>query len=105
MTIHPNLVSSQEAIQANIRSVNHSVRTVMRELKQENTLVAETPAGKFQKVLKIYRGVKPLFQVLGVLPLLPSSWRAAIVLFDQSLEALTAVSGEVTAQFKAGKDL
>jgi hypothetical protein len=56
-------------------------------------------------VLKIYRGIKPVLAVLSALPLIPSTWRAALVMFDQALEALSGVGGEVVASFKAGKDL
>ena len=46
-----------------------------------------------------------MFAVLGALPLIPSTWRAAIVMFTQALESLSLVGGDITAQFKAGKDL
>ena len=74
-------------------------------MEQENTLVQDTPNGRLQKVLKIWRGIKPVFTVLSSLPLIPSTWRAAIVMFTQALESLSAVGGDITAQFKAGKDL
>jgi len=56
-------------------------------------------------VLKIWRGIKPVFAVIGSLPLIPSTWRGAIVVFTQALDALTAIGGDITAEFKAGKDL
>ncbi|PYQ25509.1 MAG: hypothetical protein DMF56_27230 [Acidobacteria bacterium] len=96
---------SETTIKNSKRAVDRSVRALMQEMEAENTLVAETPLSRLQKVLKIYRGVKPLLAVLGSLPLIPSTWRAAIVMFDQALEALSGVGGEITAQFKAGKDL
>jgi hypothetical protein len=97
--------SSETTIKRSKAAVDQSIRTLMKELEGENTLVAESPLSRFQKVLKIYRGIKPLFAVLGALPLIPSTWRAAIVMFDQALEALSNAGGEITAQFKAGKDL
>jgi hypothetical protein len=46
-----------------------------------------------------------VFAVIGSLPLIPSTWRGAIVVFTQALDALTAIGGDITAEFKAGKDL
>jgi hypothetical protein len=63
--------------------------------------VQDTPNSRLQKVLKIYRGIRRD----RLLPLIPATWRAAIVMFTQALDALTAVGGDITAQFKAGKDL
>jgi len=105
MTINPNELSSQDLIKAGKKSVDRSVRALMQEMEHENTLVAETPVARFQKVLKIYRNIKPLFALISAIPLIPSTWRAALVMLDQALEALAGVSGELTAQFKAGKDL
>ena len=97
--------SSETTIAKSKKSVDRSIRTLMQEMEHENTLVQDTPVGRLQRVLKIFRGVRPLFTVLGSLPLIPSTWRAAIVMFTQALDALTAVGGDITAQFKAGKDL
>lgn len=97
--------SSETHIKTSKRSVDASLRNLQKEMEQENTLVQETPIGRLQKVLKIFRGIKPLFAVLGSLPLIPSTWRAAIVMFTQALDALAIVAPEVTAEFKAGKDL
>jgi hypothetical protein len=55
-------------------------------------------------VLKIYGGIKPLLVILTATPLIPSPWRTALKTFAHSLEALAATP-EVTAAFKAGKDL
>ena len=97
--------SSETHIKTSKRSVDASLRNLQKEMEQENTLVQETPAGRLQRVLKIFRSIKPLFAVLGALPLIPSTWRAAIVMFTQALDALAIVAPEVTAEFKAGKDL
>jgi len=96
---------SETVIKNGKRTIDRSVRSLMKEMESENTLIAETPISRFQKVLKIYRSLKPLFAVLATLPLIPSTWRAGIVMFDQALEALSGVRGEITAQFKAGKDI
>ena len=97
--------SSESHIKTSKRSVDASLRNLQKEMEMENTLIQETPVGRLQRVLKIFRGIKPLFAVLGSLPLIPSTWRAAIVMFTQALDALAVVAPEVTAEFKAGKDL
>lgn len=97
--------SSETHIKTSKRSVDASLRNLQKEMEMENTLIQETPIGRLQRVLKIFRGIKPLFAVLGSLPLIPSTWRAAIVMFTQALDALAVVAPEVTAEFKAGKDL
>jgi hypothetical protein len=109
MSTNPKELNPIEASKAQIekskRSTDRTLRALQQEMEQENTLVQDTPNTRLQKVLKIYRGIKPVFAVIGSLPLIPSTWRAAIVMFTQALDALTAVGGEITAEFKAGKDL
>lgn len=105
MSANSNELTSEVLIKTNKKSVDQSVRMLMQELEHENTLLAETPATRFRKVLKIYRGIKPVLAVISALPLIPSTWRAAIVMFDQALDALSGDSGEIVASFKAGKDL
>ena len=97
--------SSESTIKASKRSVDASLRNLQKEMEQENTLLQETPVGRLQKVIKIYRGIKPLLSVISTLPLIPTTWRAAIVMFNQALEALAISAPDVTADFKAGKDL
>ena len=113
MSTNPNLnpkdlnpkETSEALIRANKRSVDASLRNLQKELEHENTLVQETPAGLLQRVVKIYRGIKPVLSVVSTLPLIPPMWRAAVVMFVQALDALAGVTGELTVQFKAGKDL
>ena len=99
------LEASKAMIEKSKRSTDRTLRALNMDMEQENTLVQDTPNGRLQKVLKIYRGIKPVFAVIGSLPLIPSTWRAAIVMFTQALDALAVVGGEITAEFKAGKDL
>ena len=99
------LEASKELIEKSKRSNDRTLRALQQDMEQENTLVGDTPNGRLQKVLKIWRGIKPVFAVISTLPLIPSTWRAAIVMFTQALDALTAVGGEITAEFKAGKDI
>ena len=97
--------SSEQLIAKSRKTVDRNVRAVMAAMESEDTLVSETPSGRLQRVLTIYGGIRPLFAVLGKLPLIPATWRASIVVFDQALAALAAVGTEVDAGFKAGKDL
>ena len=100
-----NTLSSETTITKSKRSVDRHVRALMQEMEHENTLVQESPAGVLQRVLKIFRGIKPMFVVLGSLPLIPSTWRAAMAMFVQALDALAIAGPDFTAGFKAGKDL
>jgi hypothetical protein len=97
--------TSEALIRASKRSVDASLRNLQKEMEQENTLVQETPAGLLQRVVKIYRSIKPVLSVVSTLPIIPVTWRAALIMFVQALDALSGISGEITAQFKAGKDL
>jgi hypothetical protein len=99
------LEASKTMIEKSKRSTDRTLRALNLDMEQENTLVQDTPNTRLQKVLKIYRGIKPVITIIGSLPLVPSTWRAAIVMFTQALDALAAVGGEITAEFKAGKDL
>jgi hypothetical protein len=96
---------SEAAIKNSRKNVDRSIRTLVQQMEHENTLLQESPSSRLQKVLKIYRGIKPLLAVLSSLPLIPSTWRAAIVMLTQALEALAIAAPEDTADFKAGKDL
>jgi hypothetical protein len=97
--------ASKTMIASSKRSTDRTLRALNLDMEQENTLVQDTPNTRLQKVLKIYRGIKPVIAIIGSLPLVPSTWRAAIVMFTQALDALAAVGGDITAEFKAGKDL
>lgn len=101
----PDELSYTVVINAKRKNVDRSVRALMKKLEHDNTLMAETPAARFEKVLKIYRSLKPLLSLLVSLPLIPSTWRSALLLFVEALEALSGVRGQITAQFKAGRDL
>jgi hypothetical protein len=102
--LHPKQ-SSEEAIATSKKSIDREVRALLQEMEHENTLVAETPNSRLQRVLKIFRSLKPALAVIVALPLIPGNWRAAITLLVQALDSLALVGPEITAQFKAGKDL
>jgi len=99
------LEASKALIEKHKRSTDRTLRALNVDMEQENTLVQDTPNTRLQKVLKIWRGIKPVFTVLSSLPLIPSTWRAGIVMFMQALESLSQFGGDIVAQFKAGKDL
>jgi hypothetical protein len=103
-TLDPKQLS-EATIAKSKRSVDRNVRALMQEMEHENTLVQESPNGRLQRVLKIFRGLKPVLAVIGTLPLIPATWRAAMAMFVQALDALALVGPEITADFKAGKDL
>ena len=97
--------ASAELIAKHKRSIDHSLRMLMQEMEHENTLIAEPPISRLQRVLKIYRQIKPLLALLGSLPIIPYNWRSPLLMFTQALDALAAVGPDLTAQFKAGRDL
>jgi hypothetical protein len=43
--------------------------------------------------------------ILGSLPIVPPTWRASLLMFTQALDALALVGPDLTAEFKAGRDL
>ena len=109
MSTNPKDITTKEkwqtVVEANKQEIDASVRELQTEVKQENTLVQETPIGKLQRVLKAYGGVKKLLSVLAKFPFIPPLWRSGIVILNQALEALSASAEDVTATFKAGKDV
>ena len=96
---------SEAIIAKSKRGVDRKVRNLMLEMEQENTLLQETPLGILQKVLKIFRATTPLFAVLVNLPFIPMGWRGAISMLVHALDALTEVGPDITASFKAGRDI
>jgi Thermolysin metallopeptidase, alpha-helical domain/Thermolysin metallopeptidase, catalytic domain len=95
--------STMNAINEKKAGIDRCIRALNAEIEHESTPVAETATGRVQRVLKAYRGVKPLLDVLSALPILPRLWRAGIVTFIQVLDSLAEI--DVNAEFKAGKDL
>jgi hypothetical protein len=93
---------SQATIWNNKKTVDRAVRTLMRELEREDTIVPESPRARVERVLTIYRGLTPLFGVITVLPLIPYTWRAALVIFDQSLDSLAGAARDFASDFMTG---
>ena len=65
--------ASKAAIEKSKRSTDRALRALNQEMEHENTLVQDTPNTRLQKVLRIFRGLKPLFTVLSSLPLAPGN--------------------------------
>lgn len=85
--------------------INRAIRSLdIAEMKEPKAALADTPGNRIQKLVTVYAAVKPLLSVVATLPLLPSSWRAALALFTSALEAVV-LSPELNPSFKAGKDL
>ena len=98
--------ASLTLIQSNTAIVGRSLKALKADLKNENALLlTQTFAGRVQRVLKIYKGVKPVLTVLSTLPLLPTTWRAGVVMLIEAMDAIANSSPEVGSDFKAGKDL
>ena len=53
MTTLSNEETSQSLIKSRKQSIDRSVRSLLSGMEQENTIGAETPVTRFQKVLKI----------------------------------------------------
>jgi hypothetical protein len=84
-----------------------------------NSLLA-VQGSRIQRLVTIYRGVRPLLKAVAVLAILPPYWRAAVELLTGTLDEIAsstpfAVTQEVAlpqeqeqesdSTFKAGKDL
>jgi hypothetical protein len=99
----PEVAEPQEPYETTIakhrKTIDRSLSVLMRELERENALLQGSPQGRIQRVLKIYRGLKPLLTVLISLPLFPAPWRAALFMYNRAVEALTV------ADLKMGKEL
>ena len=77
-----------------IQSIHQNVKSVLVQKPAE--------AGKLAQLAKVYSGIKPLLTALASMIFVPASWRSALAIF---IAALDAVTGDVSADFKAGKDL
>ncbi len=84
-------------------AINRSIKTLdlssMEEM--ENAAIGGSFVVNLDRLVQVYTAIKPLISVLTTIPLIPQTWRAALALFNKSLEAVTAAVPE----FKAGKDL
>ena len=87
------------------KHIDKSVKTLnLAEMEQENSLLPDNLSGRVQKLVKVYSAIRPLLTVVSTLPIIPAAWRAALTIFSQAVEAVVSAP-EVSADFKAGKDL
>jgi len=94
--------------------ITHSIKSLDSiDMEMENAAVAETAGGRVARLVTVYGAVKPLLTVLSTLPIIPQSWRAALLLFVSTLDAVVAIAPQIgdgtvkidDPDFKAGKDL
>jgi hypothetical protein len=95
--------TTEAILRENRKDVDRGLVTLQDEMEHEHTLLPDTPNTRLQRALKVYRGIRPVLTVLSTLPILPTLWRTGLTVLTQVLDALAAP--EVTAAFKAGKDL
>ena len=76
------------------KSANQSAQAVLA--------LSSNATDRIAQLAKVYSGIKPLLTVLSTSFFVPAKWKSAIAVL---VAALDAVTGEVSADFKAGKDL
>jgi hypothetical protein len=82
---------SFESINAHIASFDLSELTAP-------TAVQATAGDRVQKLITSYAAVRPILAAVAAIPFIPANWRAVLTAFVITLD-------QVTASFKAGKDL
>jgi hypothetical protein len=103
MTNYPNV---NDFVQYKTRKqMEGCVLRAMSALEHENTVIAQSPIAVFQRLLKVYKQLKPLLAFLTTFPLVPQSIRTGIMLLAQTLESVSEAGPTLTTWFKAGKDL
>jgi hypothetical protein len=75
-------------------------------LRGGQTLLEESHESRVERLGRVFRAVRPLLGVLNALPI-PASWRAAITLLVNAIEAVVAPANAPAEahEFKAGRDL
>ena len=87
------------------KHIDKAVKTLnLADMEQENSLLPDNLSGRVQKLVKVYSAIRPLLTVVSTLPIIPAAWRAALTMFSQAVEAVVSAP-EISADFKAGKDL
>ena len=87
------------------RQMEGCVRRAISALEHENTVLAQSPIAVFQRLLKVYKQLKPLLVFLTTFPLVPQSIRTGVGLLVQMLDSVSEAGPTLTTWFKAGKDL
>ena len=97
--------NTQETNGVSFKHIDKAVKTLdVDAMEQENALLPDNLSGRVQKLVKVYSSIRPLLTVVSTLPIIPATWRAALVIFTQAVEAVVS-SPEISPDFKAGKDL
>jgi hypothetical protein len=107
-------IEMSSSSQPSFAEIDASIRTLTDYARNDRTLLASGSKERLVRTLKVYTAVKPLLRALSFVPLLPTNWRAALVLFLETLDALALTAEgagddfpppEPRIEFKAGKDL
>ena len=85
--------------------IDHGIETLDAAVQSGNGLLPETPEKLIGHMLNVYEGVKPLLTTLSTLQILPRTWRKGLTLFIGALDAVADGLVNMSAGFKAGKDL
>jgi hypothetical protein len=107
MTTFPSNMEGSVIAQIRFDQIDQAIASLDMEALNDNSVLPLSQSDRIQRLLKVYYVVRPLLTALSMLPLIPASWRAALVLFIETLEAISvAAEGSAAAEwFKAGKDL
>jgi hypothetical protein len=82
---------SFEAINAHVNDIDLAELTA-------RTAVPQTGADRAQRLVIAYTAARPILAAVAAMPFIPATWRAVVT-------ALVVTLDQVTASFKAGKDL
>ena len=82
---------SFEAVHAHVNNIDLAEVTAP-------AAVAQSGADRATRLATAYTAARPILSVLAATPLIPATWRAIVATLVLSLD-------QVTASFKAGKDL
>ena len=98
-------IPQETSTTVSFKHIDKAVKTLnVAEMEQENSLLPDNLSGRVQKLVKVYSAIRPLLTVVSTLPIIPAAWRAALTMFSQAVEAVVSAP-EISADFKAGKDL
>jgi hypothetical protein len=82
---------SFEAVNAHVNNIDLAEVTAPTAVPQSN-------ADRASRLITAYAAARPILSVLAATPLIPATWRAIVATLVLALD-------QVTASFKAGKDL
>jgi len=82
---------SFEAINTHINSIDLAEVTAL-------TAAPQTAADRATRLMTAYTAARPILVAVAAIPFIPANWRAIVTV-------LVATLDQVTASFKAGKDL